>query len=249
MFPLDPWRVLTGQKYNPSRVYTPSGSIGIGGSLAAIYPVAAPGGYQLMGRTLGGWDAAGNRPGFSSTQPWLFNHFDLIRFHAVSEEEYNKAERDFQAGRYVFEIEETTLDMDEHIAKFDAAAQDPKYQAWRKRQDAAAEELGETEKQLFREWMEAKESNDSHDNADDEAIAGKTVLVESPVDANVWKVLVKPGDVLEKGQTVAILEAMKMEIKIVASDDQVGATVVKISQPPGSIVSPGAVIVKARREE
>ncbi|CAH0028307.1 unnamed protein product [Clonostachys rhizophaga] len=249
MFPLDPWRVLTGQKYNPSRVYTPSGSIGIGGSLAAIYPVTAPGGYQLMGRTLGGWDAAGNRPGFSSTQPWLFNHFDLIKFYAVSEEEYDKAERDFQAGRYVFEIEDITLDMDEHIAKFDAAAQDPKYRAWRKRQDAAAQELGETEKQLFREWIEAKESNHSQDSAEDEAIAGKTVLVESPVDANVWKVLVKPGDVLEKGQTVAILEAMKMEIKIVASDDQVGATVVKISQPPGSIVSPGAVIVKARREE
>ncbi|CAG9950150.1 unnamed protein product [Clonostachys rosea f. rosea IK726] len=164
MFPLDPWRVLTGQKYNPSRVYTPSGSIGIGGSLAAIYPVAAPGGYQLMGRTLGGWDAAGNRPGFSSTQPWLFNHFDLIKFHAVSEEEYDKAERDFQAGRYMFEIEETTLDMDKHIAKFDAAAQDPKYQEWRKRQDAAAQELGETEKQLFREWIEAKESNNSQDN-------------------------------------------------------------------------------------
>ncbi|UKZ76817.1 hypothetical protein TrVFT333_004531 [Trichoderma virens FT-333] len=46
LFPLDPWHVLTGQKYNPSRVYTPSGSVGLGGSLVAIYPVAAAGGYQ-----------------------------------------------------------------------------------------------------------------------------------------------------------------------------------------------------------
>lgn len=33
---------------------------------------------------------------------------------------------------------------------------------------------------------------------------------------NVWKVLVKPGDTVESGQDVVILESMKMEIPIVA---------------------------------
>ncbi|WP_256238369.1 acetyl-CoA carboxylase biotin carboxyl carrier protein subunit [Bacillus sp. EB600] len=31
---------------------------------------------------------------------------------------------------------------------------------------------------------------------------------------NVWKVLVKPGDQVEEGQEVVILESMKMEIPI-----------------------------------
>lgn len=33
---------------------------------------------------------------------------------------------------------------------------------------------------------------------------------------NVWKVLVKPGDTVESGQDVVILESMKMEIPITA---------------------------------
>ncbi|KAM5346719.1 hypothetical protein ACJ41O_009724 [Fusarium nematophilum] len=249
MFPLDPWRLLTGQKYNPSRVSTPSGSVGLGGSLLCVYNIAAPGGYQLAGRTLGGWDTSGNRPGFSSERPWLFNHLDLIKFHEVSEDEYDKAQRDFEAGRYVFDISETTLDMDEYIAKFDAANRDPEYRAWRERQAAAARELGEEEQRLFGEWTAEKslQSNGSADE-DDDVDSGRAVLVESPVDANVWKVLVKPGDVLERGQTVAVLEAMKMEINLVVGEDQAGAVVVKISQPPGSVVSPGTAVVRARRE-
>ena len=33
---------------------------------------------------------------------------------------------------------------------------------------------------------------------------------------NLWKIHVKPGDVIEEGQEVAILESMKMEIPIIA---------------------------------
>lgn len=38
---------------------------------------------------------------------------------------------------------------------------------------------------------------------------------------NVWKVLVKPGDQVEEGQDVVILESMKMEIPITADFDGV----------------------------
>jgi len=40
--------------------------------------------------------------------------------------------------------------------------------------------------------------------------------VPASVNGNVWKILVKAGDKVEKGQVVAILEAMKMEIDIEA---------------------------------
>lgn len=252
LFPLDPWRVLTGQKYNPSRLYTPSGSVGLGGSLAAIYPVAAPGGYQLMGRTLGGWNAAGTHPGFSPQRPWLFNHFDLVRFYEVSEKEYNQIERNFEAGRHIFDIRETTVAMDEYIAKFDEAAKDEQYQAWRERQTAAAQEMGELEQKLFEEWTVAKRLNRDDLGAEDDiegSSSGKIVSIEAPVGGNVWKVLVKPDDVLEKGRVVAVLEAMKMEINLIVSEDQAGTIVTKICQPSGSIVSPGAVVIRARRQD
>ncbi|GKT52076.1 putative urease accessory protein ureD-like [Colletotrichum spaethianum] len=234
LFPLDPKYVFTGQKYNPNRAYTPSGSIGLGGSLLAIYPVAAPGGYQLMGRTLGLWDMLGTRPGFSPSRPWLFNYFDIVRFREVSKEEFDQAERDFEAGRYVFEITDEVLAMDEYIAKFDEAARDPAHQEWRQRQIAAAREMGELEQRLFGEWTEAKAAemaSQSEGGGDGTASAG-AVTVESPMNANVWKVLVKVGDVLENKQTVAILEAMKMEIKVLVSDAQAGAVVTKITRPP-----------------
>ena len=34
--------------------------------------------------------------------------------------------------------------------------------------------------------------------------------------ANVWEVLVKPGDIVEEGQNLVILEAMKMEYPVTA---------------------------------
>jgi urea carboxylase len=248
LFPLDPWRVLTGQKYNPSRGFTPSGSVGLGGSTVAIYPVAAPGGYQLMGRTLGGWDSTGNRPGFSPQKPWLFNHLDLVSFYEVTEQEYDKMERDFEAGQYTFDISETAIDMDQYIAKFDSAEKDPEYQAWRERQSKAADELAELEQRLFDEWTISKQSSGGADE-DGDIDSDEIAVIESPVNANVWKVLVKPGDILEAGQTVAVLEAMKMEINLVVGEDQVGTEVVKVAQPPGSVVSPGTVVIKARRRQ
>ncbi|KAM3547513.1 hypothetical protein MY1884_009535, partial [Beauveria asiatica] len=236
LYPLDPWRVITSQKYNPTRIYTPRGSIGLGGSLAAIYPVAAPGGYQLMGRTLGGWDAAGNRPGFSPDKPWLFNQFDLVKFHQVSEEEYTKIEQDFDAGRCVFDITETTINMDQYIAQLDEAARDPEYQEWKRRKEVASKEMAELEEKLYEEWVEAKRlaTADAAEHEGDEE-SENVALIKSPVDANVWRVLVKEGDEIQKGQTVAILEAMKMEINIIAGEKEAGFIVAGIPQPPGSV--------------
>ena len=41
--------------------------------------------------------------------------------------------------------------------------------------------------------------------------------VGATVSGNVWKILVKVGDKVEKGDVIAILEAMKMEIDVEAS--------------------------------
>ncbi|PLB51174.1 hypothetical protein P170DRAFT_493398 [Aspergillus steynii IBT 23096] len=234
MFPLDPRYLYTGQKYNPNRVYTPSGSVGLGGSLLGLYPVASPGGYQLMGRTLSAWDTAGVRPGFTSSRPWLFDYFDIVRFYEVTEDEFDNAHSDFLAGRYTFKITNATLDMDTYIARFDATSRDPEYLEWRKRQALAAAEMGRLEQSLFDEWRAAKAITGGSQSRD--SIDGpNSVRIESPVDANVWKVQVQVGDVLESGQVVAILEAMKMEIKVSVPDSQQGARVTSILCNPGDV--------------
>jgi KipI family sensor histidine kinase inhibitor len=48
---LNPPLLLSVRKYLSPRIYTPQGTIALGGSITAIYPVVSPGGYQMMGLT------------------------------------------------------------------------------------------------------------------------------------------------------------------------------------------------------
>ena len=57
--------------------------------------------------------------------------------------------------------------------------------------------------------------------------------------ANVWKVLVSAGDEVSEGDTLVILESMKMEIPVEATADG-KITDVKVSE--GGVVQEGDVI-------
>ena len=57
--------------------------------------------------------------------------------------------------------------------------------------------------------------------------------------ANVWKVLASPGDSIEAGGTICILESMKMEIPVEAP---VAGTVAEVKVAEGSVVQEGDVI-------
>ena len=56
--------------------------------------------------------------------------------------------------------------------------------------------------------------------------------------ANVWKVLVADGDTVTAGQTLVILESMKMEINV---DAEVAGTVT-VSVSEGESIDEGALI-------
>ncbi|RNB87748.1 acetyl-CoA carboxylase biotin carboxyl carrier protein subunit [Brevibacillus fluminis] len=58
---------------------------------------------------------------------------------------------------------------------------------------------------------------------------------------NVWKVLVKPGDTVESGQDVVILESMKMEIPITA---EAGGTVKAVHVNEGDFANEEEVLVE-----
>jgi len=57
-------------------------------------------------------------------------------------------------------------------------------------------------------------SNESAPAAAAPAPSGDATEIPAAVNGNVWKILVKEGDVVEEGQQIMILEAMKMEIDI-----------------------------------
>ncbi|MBJ7458828.1 MAG: biotin/lipoyl-binding carrier protein [Thermoleophilaceae bacterium] len=64
--------------------------------------------------------------------------------------------------------------------------------------------------------------------------------IEAHITGTVWKIEVKPGDNIEEGDTVVILESMKMEMPVEAEDDGV---VKEIKCAEGQSVHEGDVLV------
>ena len=60
--------------------------------------------------------------------------------------------------------------------------------------------------------------------------------VKSEITGAVWKILVKPGDVVGVDEAVIILESMKMEIPVLAID---GGKVTEILVKEGEAVNEG----------
>jgi biotin carboxyl carrier protein len=57
--------------------------------------------------------------------------------------------------------------------------------------------------------------------------------------ANVWKVVVAEGDAVEDGDTLVILESMKMEIPVLAEES---GTVVSLKVAEGDVIQEGHLI-------
>ena len=64
--------------------------------------------------------------------------------------------------------------------------------------------------------------------------------VRAEMVANVWKVVVAAGDVVADGDTLVILESMKMEIPVLAEG---GGTVSEVAVSEGDVVQEGDVLV------
>ena len=64
--------------------------------------------------------------------------------------------------------------------------------------------------------------------------------VEAHITGTVWKIEVAVGDRVAEGDTVAILESMKMEMPVEAEDD---GTVAEVCVEEGQAVSEGDALV------
>jgi acetyl-CoA/propionyl-CoA carboxylase, biotin carboxylase, biotin carboxyl carrier protein len=75
--------------------------------------------------------------------------------------------------------------------------------------------------------------------------AGGPDTLESPLQGNMWKVLVKPGDTVAEGQLLCIIEAMKMENEITAHKT---GTIAELPIAEGEPIAAGAPIATIKSD-
>lgn len=80
-----PQRIATPRRQTP-RLSIPAGTVGIAGDQTGVYPIATPGGWQLIGKT--------PEPLFlpDATPPTLLRAGDIVRFRPISREEFDSRE-------------------------------------------------------------------------------------------------------------------------------------------------------------
>jgi urea carboxylase len=212
--PVDPRHRLVTTKYNPARTWTPPNVVGIGGAYMCIYGMEGPGGYQLFGRTIQVWNTWRQTNAFGEGKPWLLRFFDQVQFFPVSAEELSEWRRDFPLGRREIEITEEVFRLADYrqflednarsIAAFQEtrqAAFDAERHDWERRGEFARVEALSTD-------------TDAGESAEAVVAPEGAELVEAPLGGSVWKMLVKPGDRVERGEVIAVIEAMKTECDV-----------------------------------
>lgn len=233
--PLDPRHRLVTTKYNPARTWTAENSVGIGGSYLCVYGMEGPGGYQFVGRTLQMWNRYKKTAEFS--EPWLLRFFDQIRFYEVSGDELKKIRNDFPQGRYPLRIEETQFSLGEYQDFLDKHSDEISCFVSQRNQAFDAE---------LSHWHATGQFNYQHSADEQPASQAETwpidaTVLDSPVSGSVWKLLTAVGQQVKSGETLLILDSMKMEIAIDAPCDGIVTHV--LSQAETQVNAGQALIV------
>jgi urea carboxylase len=235
--PLDPRHRLVTTKYNPARTWTPENAVGIGGAYLCVYGMEGPGGYQFVGRTVQMWNRYRETADFRGGKQWLLRFFDQIRFHPVSAEELLKLRAGFPYGRHPLRIEETHLDLGEYLGFLEAERES--IDSFRRQQRRAFD----AERERWRAAGVAEEPIADAPRPEAPALPDDCVAITSPVSGSVWQMKVAAGQTVEKGDTLVIMEAMKMEIAVFA--DTAG-TVHSIHGIAGSAAHAGDTLLVLR---
>ena len=210
--PVDPRHRLVTTKYNPARVWTPENAVGIGGAYLCVYGMEGPGGYQLFGRTVQMWSTFQQRGSFEPGTPWLLRLFDQIQFYPVTAQELMEAREDFRHGQFTVDISETRFSLagNERLLATEAKS----IAAFRATQRKAFQDERER-------WAAAGVASFVEDsavapNGEADAVPEGCQALTAHVPGNVWSILVEPGNAVEEGQPIVVLESMKMEIALAA---------------------------------
>jgi urea carboxylase len=229
--PTDPRHRLVTTKYNPARTWTPENAVGIGGAYMCVYGMEGPGGYQFVGRTVQMWNTYSKEPN------WLLRTFDQIRFYPVSAANL----LEMRESRAPVQIEDQPFRLKDYHA-FLASIQSEAVE-WKQHQQQAF--LEERERWAAAGADKFVESSESLAKAPEQAIPEGCRAVSSPVTASVWSISADPGQQVQAGQRLMVLEAMKMEIAVTAP---ISGTLEKILCQPGTLVSAGQPLALIRKD-
>jgi urea carboxylase len=240
--PLDPRHRLVTTKYNPARTWTPENAVGIGGAYLCVYGMEGPGGYQFVGRTIQMWNRHRQTADFTNGKQWLLRFFDQLRFYPVTADELLQMREDFPRGNFRLRVEESTLKLRDY-RQFLAENRES-IAAFKARQQAAFE--AERERWRINGQLTFDAEAPASSEASSIAVPAGCEAITSPVTGSVWKQSVGVGSHVAAGDELLVIEAMKMEIPIVA--DTAGE-VVELRCGPGRSVSAGDVLVVLRPGE
>jgi urea carboxylase len=205
-----------------------------------IYGMEGPGGYQLFGRTIQVWNSWAQTGSFREGKPWLLRFFDRIRFFPVSHEELTEWRRDFPLGRRDIQIDEGTFRLAEYRALLaDNAESIAAFQATREAAFAAERAEWEARGEFSRVAALTEEADAAPAAAEVDLPEGCD-LVEAPFGGVLWSWSVAEGDVIAPGDTIAVIEAMKMESPVIAP---FGGTVRRLYAGERQAISPGAALM------
>jgi urea carboxylase len=237
--PIDPRHRLVTTKYNPARTWTPPNVVGIGGAYMCIYGMEGPGGYQLFGRTIQVWNTYRQGGAFVDGKPWLLRFFDQIRFFPVSHDQLTEWRRDFPLGRRAIEIEETEFRLADYRAFLsDNAASIAEFEG--RRNAAFAAERADWERRGEFDRVASLVEDAGGEPADAVEMPAGSELVEAPFGGSVWKVMKAPGDAVAAGETILVVEAMKMEFPVVSP---AAGTIAALFAVERQTVAPGAPLL------
>ncbi len=108
---LDPSKWITAPKYKVPRSYTPARCLALAGFSTGPYPVASPGGYQLIGRlAVNLYEPTPRNKGFPEDGV-LIRAGDRMRYYSVSPLEYDEIWDAVQSGRYAYDIRDDVFDV------------------------------------------------------------------------------------------------------------------------------------------
>jgi allophanate hydrolase subunit 1 len=142
-WPMDPRSALIVPKYNPPRIWTPEGAVGIGGPCIFTYTTPTGGGYQLFGRTIPTFQFSQKHSLFKNS-PFLYKSADRIKFHETTEDEILKIfEHVHDKTDYKYEIKAGEIIVREYLDFYNSVNVQEGIQELKHRQKEAKKRISE----------------------------------------------------------------------------------------------------------
>ena len=116
--PLDMTKLLQAPKWKTPRDYTPARCLALAGFSTGAYPVASPGGYQLVGRLAVNIYEPQPKNAIFPEDGVLLRAGDRLQYRNVGALEYDRIWSEVEAGHYEYEVVEEDFDVAGYLAEY-----------------------------------------------------------------------------------------------------------------------------------